>query len=153
MKTANEDRVQDQGTSLRGRRILIVDDDPGIRGLTRLVLADAGYAVVEAATGAQALRRMLDSPVDLVLLDVNMPVMTGWETLRVLKANEELRQVPVVMFTVKSELRDKVHGLQDGALDYITKPFEVDELLTRLTRIFQSLDQGPRGPLPVERGP
>ena len=69
-----------------------------------------------------------------------MPVMTGWQALRILKGDPVLSAVPVVMFSVKGELRDKVHSLQDGALDYITKPFAVEELAARVRRIFQALD-------------
>jgi DNA-binding response OmpR family regulator len=121
------------------RRILVVDDDPEIRSLTRLVLEGEGYLVDEAADGEAAVARAFTGDLDLVLLDVNMPKMTGWETLRVLKADPLLARVPVVMFTIKSEVRDKVHSLQDGALDYITKPFQVDELAARVRRIFQGV--------------
>ena len=121
------------------RRILVVDDDPEIRSLTRLVLEGEGYLVDEAADGEAAVARAFTGDLDLVLLDVNMPKMTGWETLRVFKADPLLARVPVVMFTIKSEVRDKVHGLQDGALDYITKPFQVDELAARVRRIFQGV--------------
>ena len=121
------------------RRILVVDDDPEIRSLTRLVLEGEGYLVDEATDGEAAVARALGGDLDLVLLDVNMPRMTGWETLRVLKADPFLASVPVVMFTIKAEVRDKVHGLQDGALDYITKPFQVDELAARVRRIFQGV--------------
>jgi DNA-binding response OmpR family regulator len=121
------------------RRILVVDDDPEIRSVTRLVLEGEGYLVDEAADGEAAVARALGGGLDLVLLDVNMPKMSGWETLRVLKAEPSLAPVPVVMFTIKSEVRDKVHGLQDGALDYITKPFQVDELAARVRRILQGV--------------
>ena len=121
------------------RRILVVDDDPEIRSLTRLVLEGEGYLVDEAADGEAAVARALAGDLDLVLLDVNMPKMSGWETLRVLKADPFLAAVPVVMFTIKAEVRDKVHGLQDGALDYITKPFQVDELAARVRRIFHGV--------------
>lgn len=124
------------------RRILVVDDDPEIRSLTRLVLEGEGYVVDEAEDGETAVARALAGGLDLVLLDVNMPRMSGWQALRVLKADPSLSALPVVMFTIKSELRDKVHGLQDGALDFITKPFAVDELAARLRRIFESLDAG-----------
>ena len=121
------------------RRILVVDDDPEIRSLTRLVLEGEGYLVDEATDGEAAVARALAGDLDLVLLDVNMPRMSGWETLRVLKADPFLASVPVVMFTIKTEVRDKVHGLQDGALDYITKPFQVDELAARVRRIFHGV--------------
>ncbi|HEX5044906.1 MAG TPA: response regulator [Candidatus Polarisedimenticolaceae bacterium] len=121
------------------RRILVVDDDPEIRSLTRLVLEGEGYLVDEAEDGEAAVARALAGDLDLVLLDVNMPKMSGWETLRVLKTDPFLAALPVVMFTIKAEVRDKVHGLQDGALDYITKPFQVDELAARVRRIFQGV--------------
>jgi DNA-binding response OmpR family regulator len=130
------------------RRILVVDDDPEIRSLTRLVLEGEGYLVEEAGDGEQAVRRALAGGLDLVLLDVNMPVMTGWEALRVLKNDPDLARVPIVMFSVKGELRDKVHGLQDGAIDYITKPFAVDHLVERVRRVFDSLEAAARAPGP-----
>ena len=117
------------------KRILVVDDQADIRGVTELVLAGAGYDVRTAEDGEEAIRRLRCEAFDLVLLDVNMPGMDGWETLRLLRADEALAPVPVAMFTVKSEIRDKVHGLQEGAVDYITKPFATDELLARVARL------------------
>ena len=128
------------------RRILVVDDDPEIRSLTRLVLEGEGYLVDEAGNGEDAVERAFAGGLDLVLLDVNMPRMTGWQALRVLKADPALAWIPVVMFTIKGEVRDKVHGLQDGALDYITKPFAVDDLTARVRRIFETLDASASAP-------
>ena len=122
------------------RTILVVDDDAEIRDLAELVLRGGGYAVRKASSGWDALEAVRHEPPDLVLLDVNMPGMDGWELLRLLKADELGRNLPVVMFTVKMEFRDKVHALQDGAYDYITKPFSYEELLGRIERIFQSLE-------------
>ena len=121
-----------------GARILVVDDDPDIRGLTTAVLADAGYRVAAAGSGDQALRDVAEQRYDLVLLDVNMPGMDGWETLRLIRADAELAGLPVVMFTVKGELHDKVQGLQEGAADYVTKPFVVDHLLERVGRVLEN---------------
>jgi two-component system alkaline phosphatase synthesis response regulator PhoP len=70
-----------------------------------------------------------------MLLDINMPELDGWATLRLLRADETHDGLPVAMFSVKSEVRDKVAGLKDGAIDYITKPFGVDELVSRVSRI------------------
>jgi DNA-binding response OmpR family regulator len=119
------------------RLILVVDDDADIRTLTRTVLSSAGYDVRSASSGAEALRILHDAPFDLVLLDVNMPGMSGWETLRLLKAGDPGAGLPVVMFSVKGEVRDKVHAMQEGAVDYITKPFDVDELLIRVRRVLE----------------
>jgi DNA-binding response OmpR family regulator len=121
-----------------GARILVVDDDAEIRELTHLVLSDAGYAVSAVASGSEALKAARHQPFDLVLLDINMPEMDGWETLRLMQADEDVSSVPVVMFTVKNEVRDRIHGMQEGATDYITKPFRVDELLARVRRILET---------------
>jgi DNA-binding response OmpR family regulator len=134
------------------RHILVVDDQADILELTSTVLTGAGYRVTTARSGAEALRALVRQPVDLVLLDINMPEMDGWETLRLIRADEALRDLAVVMFSVKGELRDKVHGMQEGALDYITKPFVVDTLLARIRRVFETRgDSGrrPSAPPPV----
>jgi DNA-binding response OmpR family regulator len=128
-------------------RILVVDDDPSIVDVATTVLGSAAYDVAAARTGADALRLARNERFDLMLLDINMPGMDGWETLRLIKADEAIHDLPVVMFSVKGEVRDKVHGLQEGAVDYLTKPFEVDELLSRVGRV---LGEGgkPAGALP-----
>jgi two-component system OmpR family response regulator len=131
-----------------GARILVVDDDPSIVDLATAVLGSAAYAVAAARTGPDALRLARRERFDLVLLDINMPEMDGWETLRLIKADEAIRDLPVVMFSVKGEVRDKVHGLQEGAVDYLTKPFEVDELLTRVRRVLGETGVG-TGSLPT----
>jgi DNA-binding response OmpR family regulator len=122
------------------RSILIVDDDGEITEMTRLILEGAGYAIRLASSGTEALASIAERRPDLLLLDVNMPGMDGWEVLRLLKIEEETRGIPVVMFSVKMEVRDKVHALQEGALDYITKPFSYDELVERVGRIFEKLE-------------
>jgi DNA-binding response OmpR family regulator len=118
------------------RRVLVVDDQEDIREMARLVLTGAGYEVVAAASGREALKLAAEATFDLVLLDIDMPELDGWATLRLLRADETQDDLPVAMFSVKSEVRDKVAGLKDGAIDYITKPFGVDELVSRVARIF-----------------
>ena len=125
------------------RHILIVDDDREIRDLAALILEGAGYQVGTAGSGFGALDAVSGRTYDLILLDVNMPDMDGWETLRLLKSDDHARRLPVVMFTVKNEVRDKVHAMQDGAVDFITKPFAYDELLGRISHIFQTLEVRP----------
>ena len=119
------------------RRILVVDDDTDIQELTRAVLGGSGYEVAMLSSGREALQAVRSERFDLVLLDINMPEMDGWETLRLLKADAAFRDLPVVMFSVKGEVRDKVHGMQEGAADFITKPFVVDELLARVRRVLE----------------
>jgi len=134
------------------QRILIVDDQPDILEMTALVLSGAGYEVRTTSSGAQALDHLATQPCDLVLLDINMPGMDGWETLRLIRTDDSLVGLPVVIFSVKSEFRDKVIGMQEGAVDYITKPFEVDQLLFRVRRVLDSRRGGePRlaAPQPV----
>ena len=120
------------------RRILVVDDQQEILELTASVLSGAGYRAETSGSGSEALRRLADEPFDLVLLDINMPEMDGWETLRLLRADEQLSAVQVVMFSVKGEVSDKVHSLQEGASGYITKPFIIDELIARVERVLES---------------
>jgi DNA-binding response OmpR family regulator len=120
------------------RRILVVDDQQEIRELTATVLSGAGFRTETSGSGSDALRRLADEPYDLVLLDINMPEMDGWETLRLLRADEQLSAVQVVMFSVKGEVSDKVHSLQEGASGYITKPFIIDELIAGVERVLES---------------
>jgi DNA-binding response OmpR family regulator len=119
--------------------ILVVDDDREIVEMTRMILEGGGYRVRTAHSGREALRAASGGDVDLILLDINMPGMDGWETLKILKVDEATREIPVAMFSIKLELRDKLEGLKQGAFDYITKPFSYDEILGRVRRIFDKL--------------
>ena len=121
------------------RRVLVVDDDREIVEMTRLILESGGYEVIPALSGAEALRNASHERPDLILLDINMPGMDGWETLKILKVDEATQDIPVAMFSIKLELRDKLQGLKQGAFDYITKPFSYDEILERVRRIFEKL--------------
>jgi len=119
------------------RHVLVVDDQEEILDLTCSVLGAAGHLVSRASSGLQALDRLAEQPCDLVLLDINMPGMDGWEVLRLIRADDTLAALPVVMFSVKGEVGDKIQGMQEGAVDYITKPFEVDALLARVRRLLE----------------
>ncbi|HXV74943.1 MAG TPA: response regulator [Candidatus Polarisedimenticolaceae bacterium] len=126
--------------------IMVVDDQADIRELTALLLEGAGYDVVAKPSGADALRHLVAHSCQLVLLDINMPEMDGWETLRLIRADDSLADLPVVMFSVKDRIHDRVLGMQEGAVDYITKPFEVDQLLYRVRRVLEARRGGPRPP-------
>jgi DNA-binding response OmpR family regulator len=116
-------------------RVLVVDDQREILELTETVLASEGLAVETASSGDEALHKLARGTFDLVLLDINMPAMDGWETLRLIRTDERHEDLPVVMFSVKGEVADQVQSLQAGATAYITKPFVVDELVGRLRRV------------------
>ncbi len=120
------------------QRILVVDDQQEILDLTETVLAGGGYSISTASSGDEALGQLARESFDLVLLDINMPEMDGWETLRLLRADEQLADLAVVMFSVKGDVSDKVHSLQEGASGYITKPFVVDELVARVKRVLEA---------------
>jgi DNA-binding response OmpR family regulator len=110
-------------------RILVVDDEPDIRGLVRDLLERSGHAVVEAPDGREGVRLFHAEQPDLVILDVSMPGFDGWQTLERIR---ELSAVPVLMLTARAQEMDKVRGLRAGADDYITKPFGRQELLARV---------------------
>ena len=110
-------------------QILVVDDEWNMRNLLRIYLMKEGFEVKEAATGNEALSLAKQQPFDAILLDVMMPDMDGWQ---VCKKIREHSQVPILMLTARSETKDKVHGLGIGADDYLTKPFESEELIARV---------------------
>ena len=112
----------------------MVDDDPDIRGLLRELLDRRGFAVTEARDGQEALRTFFDQRPDLVVLDVSMPVLDGWQTLERIR---ELSDVPVVMLTAKATELEKTRGLRAGADDYVTKPFGRQELLARVEALLR----------------
>jgi DNA-binding NarL/FixJ family response regulator len=120
------------GASLRRETILIVDDDPITRLLIATILGDAGYITREADSGGEALRAARLEPPGLVLLDVNLPGMCGYEVCRLLR-DEFGEQFPIVFVSgARTERFDRVAGLLLGANDYIAKPFAEDELLARV---------------------
>lgn len=114
--------------------VLVVDDEPRIIRFVRINLEMEGFRVVEAADGLQALDQVREKMPDAVLLDVSMPEMDGFETLRMIR---QISSVPVVMLTVRSSEEDKVQGLDLGADDYITKPFSPRELVSRLRAVLR----------------
>ena len=129
----------------RKYRILVVDDERRMVGFIRLNLEQDGFKVIEAYNGSEALERLRDSLPDLILLDVMMPDIDGFEVLRLIR---EISQVPVIMLTAKGEEDDKVKGLELGADDYVTKPFSPRELVSRVKAVlrrgstFEEEDEG-----------
>ena len=122
----------------KGKRILVVDDEPRMIGFIRMNLELEDHLVVEAHNGLEALDAIRTQLPDLILLDVMMPDLDGFETLRMLR---EFSDIPVIMLTAKGEENDKVYGLELGADDYITKPFGPRELSSRIKAIFRRLEK------------
>jgi two-component system KDP operon response regulator KdpE len=110
-------------------KILIVDDEPQIRRVLRTTLTSQGYTVAEARTGDEALEEVRADRPDLILLDVNLPGISGLDTCREIRASSD---IPIIMLTVRGSERDKVQALDAGADDYVVKPFGSDELMARI---------------------
>ncbi len=114
---------------MAGEQILIIEDDAGIASLMRLELTHEGYAVTTAASGTEGLELFTQQHPDLILLDIMLPGLSGLEVLRRIR---KTAAIPVILVTARSETADTVAGLDAGADDYITKPFEIEELLARI---------------------
>ena len=114
--------------------VLIVEDDHNIAELLQMYLEKEGYSVTLAADGGQGLAKFRSIQPDLVLLDIMMPIMDGWAVCRAIRSES---QVPVIMLTAKGETEDKITGLRYGADDYITKPFEMREVLARIEAVLR----------------
>lgn len=110
-------------------KILMVDDDWKLRNLLRIYLAKEGFDTVEAADGPEALLKIKNQSFDLVILDVMMPKMDGWQVCRSIRKTQS---VPILMLTALGETKEKVQGLELGADDYLTKPFDPEELIARV---------------------
>ena len=117
--------------------VLVVEDDKNICELLKMYLEKEGYTVTLAADGGEGLNKFRTIKPDLVLLDVMMPVMNGWDVCKAIRAES---RTPIIMLTAKSETDDKVAGLKSGADDYITKPFEMKELLARMEAVLRRVD-------------
>lgn len=121
-------------SAFRRRRILVVDDEPRMIHFIRLNLEHDGFEVYEATSGLKTLDQFRDQLPDLILLDVMMPDIDGFETLRLIR---EISNVPVIMLTAKGDEEDRVRGLELGADDYVTKPFSPRELVSRVRAVLR----------------
>jgi len=119
---------------MKNNRILIVDDELSIVKFVRAVLKDKGYEVLTATNGAEAVQTMEQELPDLVLLDINMPALDGFEVCRRLR---EWSEVPIIMLSARADETDKIKCLNLGADDYLTKPFNTEELLARIRAVFR----------------
>lgn len=116
------------------KKALVIEDDKNIAELLRLYLEKDGFEVMIAADGGKGLQLATDEHPDVVLLDIMLPVMDGWQVCREIRTSSD---VPIIMLTAKGETYDKVSGLEMGADDYVTKPFEVKELIARIHAVMR----------------
>jgi two-component system OmpR family response regulator len=130
---------------LRGRRILVVDDDEHIRKSLSTYLGMEEFAVDTAASGAEALSSARANPPDLMVLDIMMPEMDGFEVVEALRAEPSTARVPIILLTARGQDSDILRGYQLGVSSYLTKPFNLDELVGIIREVFQTVDRQPGG--------
>jgi EAL domain-containing protein (putative c-di-GMP-specific phosphodiesterase class I)/DNA-binding response OmpR family regulator len=128
---------------MAAEKILIVDDDEDVLLIVQTILDNAGYSAVTARNGREGVEKAIDLRPDLILLDVMMPELSGWEVCTTLKSAPETRQIPIAMLTVKAEIRDLITGMQVGADDYVTKPFTRKKLLSTVRRLLDEKRESP----------
>lgn len=125
-------------------RILIAEDERDIRDLIAFTLQYAGYEVITTANGEEAIAAAKNEIPDLVMLDVRMPRMTGYEVCRVLKSNKKTQHIPIVFLSAKGQETEVKNGLEAGATDYILKPFSPQQLATRVEELLTRPSSAPR---------
>ncbi len=123
------------------KKILVVDDERPIVRLVQVNLEHAGYEVVAAYDGKEALQKVEQEKPDLIILDVMMPQMDGFEVMQRLQADPKTRDIPVIMLTAKAQDADVFRGWQSGVTLYLTKPFSPFELISFVRRIFRSMEE------------
>lgn len=122
------------------RKILVVDDDPDIFVIVQTNLEGAGYEVVGASDGVEGIEKIRTQNPDLVILDVLMPEMDGWEVLSQIESDPRTAGLPVIMLTCKSEDTDILRGLEEGAVEYVTKPFYPENLVASVKILLNVFD-------------
>ena len=126
------------------KTVLVVDDDRPLRTLCRAGLEEAGFRVLEAADGEEALASVHDEHPDLILLDIMMPGISGWEVTSTLLADRSTDQIPIIFMTARTELADRVRAFGLGAQEYVTKPFDPQALAKTVAKTLDEIDRGER---------
>ena len=116
-------------------RVLVIDDEPDVLLLCRINLAHAGHEVLEALDGETGLRLARESQPDVIVLDLMLPAMDGYQILKALWDDETTRALPVIVLTAKAQVEDQIRSWQDGAVEFLTKPFPPDRLLDSVERV------------------
>lgn len=114
------------------KRILVIEDEPHIAKLVAFILQSNGYEVIQAFVGAEGIGMVKSEKPDLVVLDVMMPGMDGFEVAKMLTSDNTTKHIPILMLSSKAQFEDKMKGIDSGAMDYLTKPFEREELLDKV---------------------
>ncbi len=114
------------------KKILVVDDEPNIVKLVSFILSSNGYEVIEASLGAEGVKKAKAEKPDLIILDVMMPKMDGFEAAKKIKSSVATKDIPILMLSSKAQFEDKMKGIDSGAMDYVTKPFDKQELLEKV---------------------
>ena len=114
------------------KKILIIEDDPAISMGLQDLLHEEHYEVISEDDGERGYKKALKENVDLIILDIMLPLLNGFEVCKRLKSDESTRYIPIIMLTAKNLVQDLVHGFESGANDYLVKPFTKDELLARV---------------------
>ena len=130
----------------RKKKILIVDDEKQLVSLVSLHMKMSGYEVLSAKDGEEALAIAKEEVPDLIILDLMLPKIDGWEVCKRLRAESKIGDIPVIMLTARSEAGDKLRGFECGADDYVTKPFSPRELVARVKRVLARAEKGPSVP-------
>lgn len=123
------------------KKVLVAEDEPDIRQLITFSLQFAGFTVVQAVNGEDAVKKATIEQPDLILLDVRMPKMTGYEACAALKVQDSTKHIPVVFLSARGQESEIRHGMELGAEEYILKPFEVDELYKRVSGLLERLSR------------
>lgn len=118
-------------------KILVVDDENDYHKLLKIILKPEGYSVISAYDGQEGIEKIYKEKPDLVILDINMPKMSGWEVCNEIRKDQQLAYIPILMLTVRSKQEEQIRGLQIGSDDYMTKPFNPDRLVTRVNAIIR----------------
>jgi two-component system, OmpR family, phosphate regulon response regulator PhoB len=133
------------------RVVLIVDDEPDLRALLDFNLKQGGYQTAQASSGAEALTRARSLRPSVILLDLNLPDVSGTDVCRLLKSDEQTRGIPILMLTARGAEADRILGLELGADDYVTKPFSVREVVLRVDAVCRRHSPGERTPSDASR--
>ena len=119
------------------KKILIVDDEPNISKLVAFILEKHGFDILHAFVGQEGIEMAKTEKPDMIILDVMMPNMDGFEVAKILTSMEETKHIPIIMLSSAAQFKDKAKGIESGAMDYITKPFDKDELIAKVNEFIK----------------